>query len=50
MTKLKTHFFDPATYLDDKPSTAAWMTEALESGDPAFIAEPHASASAPRTF
>lgn len=39
MTKLKTKPFDPAEYLDDKPSIAAYMTDALETGDPAFIAD-----------
>ncbi len=37
MTKTKP--FDPAEYLDDVESVAAYMTEALESGDPAFIAD-----------
>ena len=31
--------FDPAEYLDDSESIAAYMTEALESGDPAFVAD-----------
>jgi probable addiction module antidote protein len=31
--------FDPAAYLDDAEAIAAYMTEALESGDPAFIAD-----------
>jgi probable addiction module antidote protein len=39
MTKLKTKPFDPANHLDDKESIAAYMTEALEIGDPAFIAD-----------
>ncbi|HEX4311766.1 MAG TPA: hypothetical protein VHZ25_17170 [Acidobacteriaceae bacterium] len=39
MTKPETHPFDPARYLDDKPSIAAYMTEALGTGDPAFIAD-----------
>ncbi|MGA7524884.1 MAG: addiction module antidote protein [Acidobacteriaceae bacterium] len=39
MTKAKTKPFDPAEYLDDPESIAAYMTEALETGDPAFIAD-----------
>jgi probable addiction module antidote protein len=31
--------FDPAQYLDDDESVAAYMTEALESGDVSFIAD-----------
>jgi probable addiction module antidote protein len=31
--------FDPAVYLDDPESIAAYMTEALETGDPAFVAD-----------
>jgi probable addiction module antidote protein len=31
--------FDPAAYLDDAEAIAAYMTEALESEDPAFIAD-----------
>jgi probable addiction module antidote protein len=38
MSKVKTKPFDPAEYLDDSESIAAYMTEALESGDPAFVA------------
>lgn len=39
MTKVKTKPFDLAEYLDDTESIAAYMTEALESGDPAFVAD-----------
>ncbi len=31
--------FDPAEYLDDSESIAAYLSEALESGDTAFIAD-----------
>jgi probable addiction module antidote protein len=39
MTTPKTRPFDPAAYLDDPASLAAYMTEALETGDPAFVAD-----------
>jgi probable addiction module antidote protein len=39
MTKHKTKPFDPAEYLDDLDAIAAYMTEALETADPAFIAD-----------
>lgn len=39
MSKTKTKPFDPAEYLDDSESIAAYLTDALESGDPAFIAD-----------
>jgi probable addiction module antidote protein len=39
MSKSKTRPFDPAEYLDDRESIAAYMTDALEAGDPAFIAD-----------
>jgi hypothetical protein len=39
MTQPKTKPFDPAEYLDDSESIAAYMTEALETGDPAFVAD-----------
>ena len=39
MSTAKTKPFDPAQYLSDSESIAAYMTEALESGDPAFVAE-----------
>ncbi len=39
MTKAKTRPFDPAEYLDDSESIAAYMSEALESEDTAFVAD-----------
>jgi probable addiction module antidote protein len=36
---LETRLFDPATYLDSDEARAAYMTEALETSDPAFIAD-----------
>jgi probable addiction module antidote protein len=39
MSKTKTRPFDPAKYLDDSDAIAAYMSEALESGDPAFVAD-----------
>ncbi len=39
MSKAKTKPFDPAEYLDDSASIAAYMNDALESGDPAFVAD-----------
>jgi probable addiction module antidote protein len=39
MTRTHTKPFDPAEYLEDSDSIAAYMTEALESGDPAFVAD-----------
>lgn len=39
MIKPRTKPFDPAEYLDDSDSIAAYMTEALESGDPAFVTD-----------
>jgi probable addiction module antidote protein len=38
MTK-KTRIFDPAHYLDDPAAMASYLTEALETNDPAFIAD-----------
>jgi probable addiction module antidote protein len=35
----KTKPFDPAEYLDTSEAIATYMTEALESGDPAFVAD-----------
>lgn len=35
----KTKPFDPAEYLDTPKAIAAYMTEALETGDPAFVAD-----------
>jgi probable addiction module antidote protein len=31
--------FDPAEYLDTSEGMAAYMTDALETGDPAFVAD-----------
>jgi probable addiction module antidote protein len=39
MSKSKTKPFDPAEYLDDGEAIAGYMSEALESGDPAFVAD-----------
>ncbi len=39
MSKAKTKPFDPAAYLDNSASIAAYMNDALESGDPAFVAD-----------
>jgi probable addiction module antidote protein len=39
MNKAKTKPFDPAEYLDDSESIAAYLTDALESEDPAFVAD-----------
>jgi len=36
---VKTRPFDPAAYLDTSEGIAAYMTDALESGDPAFVAD-----------
>jgi len=36
---LETRVFDPAAYLDSDEARAAYMTEALETGDPDFIAD-----------
>ena len=38
MSALKTQPFDPAAYLDDAEALAAYMSEALATEDPAFIA------------
>jgi probable addiction module antidote protein len=37
MTLSETKPFDPAEYLDDPEAIAVYVTDALESGDPAFI-------------
>jgi probable addiction module antidote protein len=34
-----TSAFDPAEYLDDSESIAAYLTDALASDDPAFVAD-----------
>jgi probable addiction module antidote protein len=39
MSKAKTRPFDPAEYLDDADAIAAYMSDALESDDPAFVAD-----------
>jgi probable addiction module antidote protein len=39
MSALKTQPFDPSAYLDDAESLAAYMSEALATEDPAFIAD-----------
>jgi probable addiction module antidote protein len=36
---LKTHVFDPARYRDSDEALAAYLTEALKTGNPAFIAD-----------
>jgi probable addiction module antidote protein len=36
---LRTKPFDPANYLDNDAARAAYMTEALATNDPAFIAD-----------
>jgi len=35
----KTKPFDPAEYLDTPEAIATYMTEALETGDPSFVAD-----------
>jgi probable addiction module antidote protein len=39
MSKAKTKPFDPAEYLEDSESIAAYLTDALESEDPAFVTD-----------
>jgi probable addiction module antidote protein len=39
MKKAGTQTFDPAVYLDNEEAMAAYMSEALDTGDPAFIAD-----------
>lgn len=36
---IETRAFDPATYLDNDDARGGYMTEAFETGDPAFIAD-----------
>jgi probable addiction module antidote protein len=36
---IKTKLFDPALYLDSPAAIAAYLDEAFEIGDPAFIAD-----------
>lgn len=38
-SKMKTKPFDPAEYLDSPNAIAAYLTEALETGDSAFVAD-----------
>ena len=38
-TIVKTRSFDAAEYLDSSEGIAAYITEAIESGDPAFVAD-----------
>jgi probable addiction module antidote protein len=37
--KTSTRPFDPAAYLNDDEALAVYMSEALETGDPAFITD-----------
>ncbi len=39
MSNATTKPFDPAEYLEDSESIAAYLSDALESEDPAFIAD-----------
>lgn len=39
MSAARTKPFDPAEYLDSPEAIATYMTEALETGDPAFVAD-----------
>jgi probable addiction module antidote protein len=36
---IETSVFDPAAYFDNDEACAAYMTDSLETGDPAFIAD-----------
>jgi probable addiction module antidote protein len=36
---LKTRPFDPAKYLDNDEAIADYLTDALETGDPAFVSD-----------
>jgi probable addiction module antidote protein len=36
---MKTNVFDPADYLDDDAACAGYLSDALATGDPAFIAD-----------
>ncbi len=38
-TDSKTRPFDPAIYLDSSEAIATYMAEALDTGDPAFVAD-----------
>ena len=37
--KVKTRQFDPAAYLNSEEAIAAYMTDALDTNDPGFIAD-----------
>ena len=39
MNTVKTKPFDPAEYLDNDEAIASYMTDALKTGDPAFVAD-----------
>jgi probable addiction module antidote protein len=39
MSKVKTKPFDPAEYLESNEAIAAYMSDALESGDAAFVVD-----------
>jgi len=39
MSAVKTRPFDPAEYLDSDAAMAAYMTEALATGDPSFVVD-----------
>ncbi len=39
MSAMKTKPFDPAEYLDNDEAIASYMTDALETGDPSFVAD-----------
>jgi probable addiction module antidote protein len=39
MMVVKTKPFDPAEYLEDSESIAVYLTDALESDDPTFVAD-----------
>ncbi len=39
MKTANTRSFDPAAYLDSDEGIAAYLSDALETGDPAFIAD-----------
>lgn len=39
MNTVRTKPFDPAEYLDNDEAIASYMTDALETGDPSFVAD-----------
>jgi len=39
MNTVKTKLFDPAEYLDNDEAIASYMTDAMETGDPSFVAD-----------